>query len=349
MSTQPPTPRTGIDTLPRYSVASGLSGITWRASSNESVLPPARSVIDAATEAFASAHTYPSLTGTKLVTALAEHYDLNPDGVVVGAGSIALLQYALTAYAGAGSEVVHAWRSYEAYPILVSIAGAEGVEVPLDVDAVHDVDAMLAALTPATQAVIVCNPNNPTGTLLPPEELLRLIDGVPADVLVLLDEAYWEFTDRRTDGLKLVAERPNLAVFRTFSKAYGLAAARTGFMYAQPAVAEVVRAVAPPFGLSGPSEAAGVAALAEQGHVETVVAQVAAERERLRAGLAELGCGTPSSASNFVWIPGAGEDFELAIIRRGVSVRRFAEGVRVTVGEPRVTDAILATARESFI
>lgn len=292
-------------------------------------------------------HHYPSMIGESLIDALATHYSVSPSNLVVGGGSIALLQHTLNAYAGAGDEVIFAWRSYEAYPILVTVAGSRPVPVPLTADHKHDIDAILAAVTKRTAAIIVCNPNNPTGTVIDESELTRLLDAVPPHVLILLDEAYWEFNTTGVDGFVLAADRPNVVVLRTFSKAYGLAGARVGYLCADAAVAETIRAVAPPFGLSAPAEAAASAALQDQAHVDTMVARVIAERARLREGLAALDVPTPPTEANFVWLPlrDRGAALEEACISRGVSVRRFPEGVRVTVGQPEVGDAVIDAGR----
>ncbi|MGW0174551.1 histidinol-phosphate transaminase [Rhodococcus sp. NPDC003322] len=349
LPTDMPTPRPAIEALPRYSRANGSATIRWRASSNESPIAPAPAVVEAITRAGANGHRYPSLFGDDLVAALAARLAVPTEALHVGAGSLALLQQVLTAFTGPGTEVVHAWRSYEAYPILVGIAGATAVPVPLDTDHRHDVDAMIAALTPRTRAVLVCNPNNPTGTELSGAELRRLLDAVPRHVLVLLDEAYREFATGNddTDGVALLRDHPNLVVLRTFSKAFGLAGLRAGYLIGDPELVAHLHAAAPPFGLGAVAEAAACAALTDPDHTERVVAAARAGREHLRAGLAARGLETPRSGANFVWIPlddGAAA-FEAACVAQGVSVRAFpGEGVRVTVGERAAEDAVLAAA-----
>lgn len=346
-STAGPTvrPRPVVAELPRYSRAAGLNKVRWRASSNESTVPPSPRVQQAISEAATHAHLYPTLQGDLLIADLSARLDVAPEQIVVGGGSLALLQHTLAAYTGAGTQVVHAWRSYEAYPILIGVVGAAPVAVELDATHTHDVDAMLAAITWATQAIIVCNPNNPTGTELPRSEIERLITSVPANVLVLLDEAYQEFATVDVDGLSLVRQYPNVVVFRTFSKAYGLAGLRAGYMIAHPEVADNVRAAAPPFGLSLLAEAGARAAWADTTHTDRIVNVVCEGREYLRAEAAKRGLQTPVSGANFVWFPVGSRAAELqdACVAQGVSVRAFdGEGVRVTVGDRDAEDAVLA-------
>ncbi|MDV3127301.1 aminotransferase class I/II-fold pyridoxal phosphate-dependent enzyme [Mycobacterium sp. 21AC1] len=338
-------PRAVVAGLPRYSRAAGLDQVRRRASSNESTVPPSPLVQQAIAEAAAHAHLYPSLQGDLLIADLSARLQVAPEQIVVGGGSLALLQHTLAAYTGAATEVVHAWRSYEAYPILIGVVGATPVPVALDANHTHDVDAMVAAITPATRAIIVCNPNNPTGTELPRTEIERIITSVPSNVLVLLDEAYQEFATTPIDGLSLVRRYPNVVVFRTFSKAYGLAGLRAGYMIAHPDIADNVRAAAPPFGLSLLAEAGARAAWADTGHTGRIIDVVRDSREYLRTEAAGRGLHTPVSGANFVWLPvgSRATELEQACVSQGVSVRAFrGEGVRVTVGDRDAEDAVLA-------
>lgn len=353
MNTRPtvatPTPRPRIAALPVYSRAAGSASVRWRASSNESTVAPSPAIRAAVARAAAHAHLYPSLAGDDLIAAISERMGVREDQVVVGGGSLALLQLALTAFTGPGTEVIHAWRSYEAYPILIGIADAQAVPVALDHEYRHDTQAMLAALTPRTSAILICDPNNPTGTALPPRRLRALIDAVPSHVLVLLDRAYQEFDRTEPDVAALVAERPNVIVFRTFSKAYGLAGLRAGYAIGSPEVMRAVRATAPPFGLSAVAEAAALAAWSDREHTRHIVDTVTESRETFRRALGERGLYTPDSSANFVWLPvgDRAEALQAACVRHGVSVRAFAgEGVRVTVGCPQAEAAVLAAVDE---
>ncbi|MHC6219125.1 aminotransferase class I/II-fold pyridoxal phosphate-dependent enzyme [Arthrobacter sp. MMS24-S77] len=278
------------------------------------------------------------------MAAIARRLGLADDQVVVGAGSLSLLQQLLTAYTGPGTEVVHAWRSYEAYPILVTVAGASSVRVALDAGFRHGLDAMADAITERTKAVIVCNPNNPTGTVIQHDELVRFLSQVPGNVLVVLDEAYREFTQPEEDEVALLAMFPNVVVLRTFSKAYGLAGARVGYLAAAPDIVGNLRRSAPPFGLSRVAEAGAVAAWAEEALLHATVSAIVAEREFLAGKLRNRGFQVPESGANFLWIPveRAGE-LEQACVRHGVSVRAFdGEGVRVTIGGRDASRAVLA-------
>lgn len=347
-----PRPRGVVGGLPRYSRAQGLGQVRWRASSNESTVEPSEAIRAAIGRAASQAHLYPSLHGDSLIDAIATTLSIARDRIVVGGGSLAVLQQALAAYTGHGTEVVFAWRSYEAYPILVGIAGGTPVPVALGHDYTHDLEAMARAVTSRTRALIICNPNNPTGTERTEADIERLVASVPSDVLIILDEAYREFATTPVDSLAILDRHPNVAVFRTFSKAYGLAGLRAGYMIASAEIADNVRAASPPFGLSSVAEAAAVAAWSDAQHTEGIVGVVREGREFLRTSLADRGIATPVSGSNFVWIPWADAlaGLEDACVRQGVSVRCFpGEGVRVTVGERDAELAVLAAVDDLVV
>jgi histidinol-phosphate aminotransferase len=300
--------------------------------------------------AAANLNRYPSLFGDQLVAAIAERLKVRVEQVMVGAGSLSLLQHVLVAYAGSGTEVVHAWRSYEAYPILVGVAGCAGVRVGLDAELRHQLDAMVRVITERTKVVIICNPNNPTGTTIRHDDLTRFLDQVPGNVLVVLDEAYREYSEPEQDEVGLLGTFPNLVVLRTFSKAYGLAGARAGYLVAAPEITGQLRASAPPFGLSSVAEAGALAAWAEQELMERNIAAVVAERAFLTEGLRNRGLRVPESGGNFVWIESEqARDLEKECVRQSVSVRAFAgEGVRVSIGSRGASLAVLA-AVEVFL
>jgi histidinol-phosphate aminotransferase len=247
--------------------------------------------------------------------------------------------------------VVFAWRSFEAYPIIVQISGATGVRVPLRSDESHDLEAMEAAITDRTRLVLVCNPNNPTGTATRRSGLETFLDRVPDDVLVVIDEAYREFVrdPEVPDGLDLYRERPNVAVLRTFSKAYGLAALRVGFAVAHEPVAAALRKTAVPFGVSSLAQVAAVASLDAEDELEARVETLVSERDRVMAKLAAQGWPVLDAQANFVWLRlgERSEAFAEACAASGVIVRPFSgEGVRVTIGEPEASDRFLAVAQE---
>ena len=344
-----PAPRPVVVALPRYSQASGLSAVRWRASSNESVRRPSLEMAEAISAGIRGANEYPSIGAEELAAAIADVLGVGPNQVAVGPGSLSVLQFLLLAYSEPGTDVVHAWRSYEAYPIVIGIAGAEAVSVPLTADGGHDLAAMAAAVTGRTRVVIVCNPNNPTGRECEPEALRRFIAAVPSNVLIVVDEAYLEFASRSSSVVDLVATYPNLVVLRTFSKAYGIAGMRVGYLVSSVAVADSVRAVRPPFAVSEPAQAAALISLRETGALAAEVERVRYERDRLRDGLRDRSIATPVSGGNFVWIPWDVRiaDLSDACLERGVSVRVFpGEGIRVTVGHPEVTEVVLDAVDE---
>jgi histidinol-phosphate aminotransferase len=222
--------------------------------------------------------------------------------------------------------------------------------VPLTADHVHDVDAMAAAVSDRTRLIFLCNPNNPTGTAVAGDGLRRLVDGVPEHVLVVIDEAYREYADPALapDAFELFRDRPNVAVTRTFSKAYALSGLRVGYCLAAPDVASAVRKCQVPFSVSGLAQEAAVAALGDGAEVTRRAKLTVAERERVRAVLLDAGYDVPASQANFVWLP-LGERtpaFAEACLAGGVVVRPFgAEGVRVTIGTDAENDQFLAAAR----
>ena len=319
-----------------------------RLASNETPFPPLPQVVEAVSRALADTHRYPDPGATALVAAIAAHHRVSEDRVSVGCGSVALVQQLLQVTVDQGAEVLYAWRSFEAYPILTRIAGGTAVEVPLR-QGCHDLEAMAAAVTEQTALVFLCSPNNPTGPALSTEGVRTFLAAVPASVVVVLDEAYAEFvTDpAAVDGRDLLAEHPNLAVLRTFSKAYGLAGLRVGYCLASPTLTAAMRKVQLPFAVNTLAQAAAVASLTAQDELRERVATVVAERERVRPALQEMGFVVPPSQGNFVWLELGEESLRVAaaLETSGVLVRPFAgTGVRITVTTPAESDRLLAAA-----
>ncbi|WP_030668307.1 histidinol-phosphate transaminase [Streptomyces cellulosae] len=353
-STTAPTPRTVLAGIPAYvpkPPAPPAEGPSHRLFLNENPYPPLPSVREAIARAATQTNHYPTIHPERLLDALARRLDVPPGHLVTGPGSVGIYQQIGQAMLEPGDEVLYAWPSFEAYPIVARMAGAVPVEVPL-VDGVHDLDAMAAAITPRTRAVFLCEPNNPTGTAVGRAGLERFLDRVPGDVLVVLDEAYFEFyrSPNAPDGVELHHDRPNLLTLRTFSKAYGLAGLRVGYGVAQPAIAEALRKCAVPCGVGRVAEEAALTAL----HVETElferVERIVAERERTRESLLALGWEVLPSETNFLWLP-AGEASESVAReweRRGLLVRAFAHsGLRVTVGSAEANDLLITAAKET--
>ncbi|WP_405824516.1 aminotransferase class I/II-fold pyridoxal phosphate-dependent enzyme [Streptomyces sp. NBC_01390] len=287
---------------------------------------------------------------TGLTQELAGRLGVPADRVVAGAGSGALLQQFLSAHTGPGTEVVHAWPSFEMYPLLVRNAHAESIAVPLRGHG-HDLAAMADAVTPRTRVVLLCNPNNPTGEVLDHGQLTDFLAALPSDVLVLVDEAYREFAEpgALADALALAADDERVAVVRTFSKSHGLLGLRVGHLVAAASVTAPLRSTSPFFRVSTPAQAAAHAALAAEERMREQCAEVARERDRVRAGLLDLGWDVPPSGGNFLWVPlgDRNQAFVSHLAAHGVAVREIAgAGVRVSTGSPEANDAVLTLAKE---
>ncbi|MCO5970383.1 histidinol-phosphate transaminase [Actinoallomurus soli] len=329
-------------------VARSPEGRSFKLSSNESPYGPLPSVVEAIGRAGELVNRYPDNGCVALVEAIAGRFGVPPEHVAVGCGSVGVAQMLLESVGEPGVEVVYAWRSFEAYPTLADLAGVTSVRVPLAEEA-HDLRAMADAITDRTRLIFVCNPNNPTGTVVRRAELEEFLDRVPEDCLVVLDEAYHEYVrdPEVPDGLTLYGDRPNLAILRTFSKAYGLAGLRVGFMVAQPHIAEQVRKTYLPFTVNAVAQVAAIASLEAEAELFERVEATVKERERVRETLLTQGWTVPPAEGNFVWLR-LGEDtmrFSAACDAAGVSVRPFpGEGARVSIGAPEENDAFLAVA-----
>lgn len=327
----------------------GPDGRSFKLSSNETPFGPLPSVQQVIAEAAAGVNRYPDNGAAALTEAIARRHGVPTGHIALGCGSVGVTQQLLAAAAEPGAEVLYAWRSFEAYPLLVKLTGADEVRVPIR-DETHDLAAMAAAITPRTRLIFVCNPNNPTGTVVHQAELEDFLDRVPPDCLVVLDEAYAEYVrdPDMPDGLELYRDRPNTAVLRTFSKAYGLAGLRVGFLVGHEPVAEAARKTLLPFAVNGIAQAAAIASLAAEPELLARVEQVVKERNRVRDELLAQGWSVPPTEANFVWLR-LGEDtgdFADRCARSGVSIRPFAgEGARVTVGDEEDNEAFLAVAR----
>ncbi|HEV3170167.1 MAG TPA: histidinol-phosphate transaminase [Actinocrinis sp.] len=342
--------REAVGGLPAYKAgkAPAPGGETFKLASNENPYPPLPGVLEAAIGAAGSFNRYPDFACSNLLEELAAAYDVPVDHIAAGTGSVGVAQQLLQVAAGPGDEVIFAWRSFEAYPILTQIAGATAVMVPLR-DERHDLDAMAAAVTGRTRLIFVCTPNNPTGAVVHRDELERFLDRAPDDVLVVIDEAYTEFVrdPECVDGLELYRERPNVCVLRTFSKAYGLAGLRVGFAVAHPPVATALRACAVPFGVSCVAQAAAVASLHARPALMERVEALVAERTRVVGELRRRGIAVPDTEANFYWLRLGDRTakFAAACEEAGVTVRPFGdEGVRVTIGEPKANDLAISLA-----
>ena len=335
--------------------AAAREGLTaYKISSNENPYPPLPSVLNVVRDAALQMNRYPDLAVTELTGALAHRLGVPPEHIATGTGSVGVLGQIIAATCDPGDEVIYAWRSFEAYPIVVAVAGAVSVQVPLDTDARHDLAAMAAAITPRTRLILICTPNNPTGPVVHQRDLDEFLDMVPNDVLVVIDEAYVEFVtdDHAPDSLATYAARPNVAILRTFSKAYGLAGLRVGYAVAHEPVAEALRKTAVPFGVSTIAQQAAIASLDAFDELQERVDALVAERQRVVTELRHQGWHVPETQANFVWLPlGADTDaFAAAADTAGLVVRTFAgEGARCTIAETEANDRLLQVARDFMV
>jgi histidinol-phosphate aminotransferase len=341
--------RGAMASLPAYVPGRKIPGAIVLAS-NESPYGLLPSVADVLAERTGTVSRYPDMAAGELVAAIADHHGVAAERIAVGAGSVEVCGQLAAASVSEGDEVIFGWRAFEAYPIITAVAGGTAVKVPLDDRHLHDVDAMVAAVTDRTRLVFLCNPNNPTGTAIGGAQLRRLVLGVPDDVLVVIDEAYREYVDPGAvpDAFELLGDRPNVVVTRTFSKAYALAGLRVGYCIAAPEVAAAVRKCQVPFSVSGLAQAAAIAALGEGEEVARRAKLTVAERDRVSAELRSAGYELPHSEANFVWLPlgDRSQGFAEACLAHSIIVRPFAgEGVRVTIGTEAENSAFLEVAR----
>jgi histidinol-phosphate aminotransferase len=328
----------------------GPGGRSFKLSSNESPFGPLPSVAKVIAEAAANVNWYPDNASSALIEAIAARWSVPPSHVAVGCGGVGVIQQLLETVSEPGAEVLFAWRSFEAYPILSDLAGVTSVQVSLR-DSVHDLAAMADAITDRTRLIFVCNPNNPTGTVVHRAELEEFLGRVPPGCLVVLDEAYGEYVrdPEVPRGISIYTGRPNLAVLRSFSKAYGLAGLRAGYLIAHEPVTAAVRKTKLPFTVNALAEAAAIASLEAEAELLERVDQVVVERERVRAELLAQGWAIPPAQGNFVWLA-TGEDtqdFNTACECAGIAVRPYAtDGVRVSIGDQAANDAFLKVAKD---
>lgn len=334
--------------LPAYTPGRTVPGAI-KIASNETVHPPLPSVRAAIEEAVGNINRYPDNGYVELRERLAKHVNFAPEHVSVGCGSVSLCQQLIQITSTVGDEVLFGWRSFEIYPLQVRTAGATPVPVPLT-DHTHDLDAMLAAITDRTRLIFVCNPNNPTGTVVAPEVLARFVAAVPPHIVIALDEAYVEYIrdPMVPDSFGLVRSHPNLVVLRTFSKAYGLAGLRVGYAVGDPDLITALGKVYVPFTATSVSQAAAIASLDAADELLERTDAVVAERDRVTAALRAAGYTVPDSQANFVWLPlpGRAQEFAEASADNRIIVRPYGEdGVRVTVAATHENDAFLEFAR----
>lgn len=321
----------------------------FKLSSNENPFDPIPAVLEAI--AGSAVNRYPDAAATVLCERLAERFGVGRGDVHVGSGSVSILAQLIQAAAGPGDEVLYSWRSFEAYPGLVTVAGATSVMVPNLPDHRHDLVAMAAAVTDRTRVAMVCTPNNPTGTTVTADEFATFMNAVPKDLLVLLDEAYVEFvTDTNAvNGRDILGRYPNVVMLRTFSKAFGLAGLRVGYAVGAERILDAARATAIPLSVTDPAQRAALAALDHEDEIMERVATLVARRREIFEGLQVQGWPVPASEANFFWFP-TGVDTAAAndiFLAHGVVARAIGtDGIRVSVGEAESVEKLLAASAE---
>jgi len=315
--------------------------------SNESPFPPHPKVVEAIASTAAAMNRYPDPDATLLRRRLAERYDTDPSRIAVGNGSCEILLAAAEALLEPGAEILYAWPAFSMYPYLPALTGAREVRVPLAAGAVHDLEAMAAEVTAATQLLLICNPNNPTATHIPAAEIAAFCERIPPHVTVILDEAYIEFqvNDDPDATLDLLADFPNLVVQRTFSKCYGLAGLRVGYAIGSPSFRAAVDAVRQPFSVNALAQAAGAEAILHSDDVARRVESTVAARLRVEQGLAELGLATSDTQANFSWIDLGGAD-EAEVVA-GLAARDVAVRPGTPLGDPGHIRVSYGTAEEN--
>jgi histidinol-phosphate aminotransferase len=324
--------------------------------SNESPFPPHPKVVEAIERTAGAMNRYPDPAATLLRRRIAERYDTDPARVAVGNGSCEILLAAAEALCEPGAEIVYGWPAFSMYPYLAALSGAREIRVPLNDDYVHDLDAMLAEVTAATQLLVVCNPNNPTGTHVPAASVAELCERMPDHVTVVLDEAYIEFqqTDDPDATVDLLARFPNLVVLRTFSKCYGLAGLRVGYALGSAKFRAAVDAVRQPFSVNALAQAAGAEAILHSDDVSRRVEATIVERVKVEGALRELGLTTAETQANFSWAnlgDASEEDVVAGLEERGVLVRPGTPlggpgHIRATYGTHAENERFLAALAE---
>ncbi|MEO5834695.1 MAG: histidinol-phosphate transaminase [Nakamurella sp.] len=343
--------RAALEALPAYAPGRTVPGAI-KLASNEMPFPPLDVVVAAITAAAAGVNRYPDNGSQALTAKLAGRFGVDAAQIAVGCGSVALCQQLVEATCVPGDEVLYAWRSFEAYPIVTHVVGATSVHVPLSDEAL-DLAALGDAITDRTRLIFVCSPNNPTGTVVHRDALDAFLARVPDRILVVLDEAYREFVDdpAAVDGIDYARGRSNVLVLRTLSKAYGLAGLRVGFAVGDPVVMTTLRKIGIPFAVNALAQAAAIASLDAEDELLARCRQIMAERSRVRDALLGAGFAVPPTQANFVWLPlrDRATQFAAHCEAAQIIVRPFADpgngGVRVSIGTTEQNDAFLAAAR----
>lgn len=341
--------RPEILSLPAYKQGRPASAEAFKLSSNENPAPTPQWVDDAINGA--TVGRYPESTSLNVRTKLAAIWGCDVEEIIVGAGSVSVLYQLIQATSGPGDNIVFAWRAFEAYPWTAVVAGAEARRIPNLPDHSHDLDAMAAAIDDRTRVVMLCTPNNPTGTAITTADFERFMTKVPPTVLVILDEAYAEFSvnPEIVRGEEQKGRYPNLVILRTFSKAWGLAGLRIGFAVGHRTILGAANSTAIPMVVTEQAQRAALAVLDHSDDALAIVSGIVERRAELWNALIEQGWEFPQPHGNFMWLPtGTNTDAAAAILEDGGIIARVfsGDGIRVTVGEPESIPVLLAaTAR----
>ena len=361
MTMNRPQPRPGVLDIAPYvpgkSTAPGVAKV-FKLSSNETPLGPSANAIAAYRAAGEHLEDYPDGSAAALREAIGAAFGLDPDRIVCGAGSDDLLNLLARAYLTDGDEGIYTKHGFVVYPIATMGTGAKAVAVP-ERDFTADVDAILKAVTPKTKIVFLANPNNPTGTYVPFDEVKRLQKSLPAHVLLVLDAAYAEYVQRNDyeSGIELVATTDNVVMTRTFSKIYGLASLRLGWMYGPPPFVDAINRILGPFHVNSPAIAAGIAAIRNTAHVEKSRAHNTRWLAWLTEEIGKLGLPVTSSAANFVLIHfpetkgRTAKEADVFLTKRGlilrqVGVYKLPNALRMSVGTEEANRLVVQALKE---
>ena len=344
--------RAALGTFPPYvpgKAPKRVEGLApFKLSSNENSLEPLPAVIETMVAHAKDPAHYPDDAALALRTELAKRLDVSIEELVVTTGASELLVALTQITSDSTTEAIYPWPSFEMYPQTTGLAGSKRIEVPLREDGRHDLDAMAAAITERTSLIILCSPNNPTGPALRDDEVREFLTHVPSNVLVALDEAYWEFAtvEGVVRGVELVADHSNVVLVRTFSKAHGLAGLRVGYALADETVIQGLLKAVIPFGVTDISQAAALESLRHSDEVDVRAKEIAAVRDDFVHALRDQGWDMPEAQGNFVWLPLAelSSAFEDACVDQAVAVRNLGDGVRISIGEQEGLDRVLAVA-----
>lgn len=361
MTANRPQPRPGVlDIAPYVPGKSSAPGVAkvFKLSSNETPLGPSANAIAAYRAAGEHLEDYPDGSALALREAIGAAFGLDPDRIVCGAGSDDLLNLIARAYLKDGDEAIHATHGFLVYPIATLAAGATPIVAP-ETNYTVNVDAILTSVTPRTKVVFLANPNNPTGTYIPFDEVKRLHKGLPPHVLLVLDAAYAEYVQRNDyeSGIELVATTDNVVMTRTFSKIYGLAALRLGWMYGPAHVVDAINRVRGPFNVNAPAIAAGIAAIRDTAHVECARAHNARWLAWLTEEIGKLGLKVTPSIANFLLIHFSdrkghtAKDADAFLTKRGLILRqvgayKLPNALRMSVGTEEANRLVVQALKE---